>query len=152
MSPFRSDWSGHKITVANKEEMEYIITIKCIGPKTACLKVSISPAPSFPILVAPTLEQKEIARRVEALFKVVDAIEGRYQKAKAYVDKLAQSILAKAFRGELVPQDLNDEPAAALLDRIREKKAKRESEKKTNKKKSDKKVRREPVARQLELF
>ncbi len=32
---------------------------------------------------------------------------------------LDQSILAKAFRGELVPQALNDEPASVLLDRIR---------------------------------
>jgi len=35
------------------------------------------------------------------------------------VDKLTQSILAKAFRGELVPQDPNDEPAEKLLARIR---------------------------------
>ena len=42
----------------------------------------------------------------------------RYQKAKAQVDKLTQSILAKAFRGELVPQDQNDEPASELLNRI----------------------------------
>jgi len=34
-------------------------------------------------------------------------------------EKLTQSILAKAFRGELVPQDPNDEPASALLERIR---------------------------------
>jgi type I restriction enzyme, S subunit len=33
-------------------------------------------------------------------------------------DRLDQATLAKAFRGELVPQDPNDEPAAALLERI----------------------------------
>jgi len=68
--------------------------------------------------MAPLQEQHEIVRRVEALFKIADDIEKRYQKAKAHVDKLTQSILAKAFRGELVPQDSNDEPAAELLKRI----------------------------------
>jgi type I restriction enzyme S subunit len=73
----------------------------------------------FPTPIPPLAEQKEIVRRVEALFKTADALEARYRKAKAHVDKLTQSILAKAFRGELVPQDPNDEPAAALLDRLR---------------------------------
>jgi len=57
---------------------------------------------------------------VEALFAVADQLEARYAKAKAHVEKLTQSLLAKAFRGELVPQDPNDEPAEALLRRIRQ--------------------------------
>jgi type I restriction enzyme, S subunit len=65
-------------------------------------------------------EQQEIVCRVEALFETADALEARYRKAKAHVDKLTQSILAKAFRGELVPQDPNDEPASVLLERIRQ--------------------------------
>lgn len=69
-------------------------------------------------------EQKEIVRRVEQLFKFADQIEARCTKAKQYVDKLTQSILAKAFRGELVPQDPNDEPAEKLLQRISEQKTK----------------------------
>jgi len=56
---------------------------------------------------------------VEGLFALVDQIQARYAKAHAYVEKLTQSILAKAFRGELVPQDPNDEPASALLERIK---------------------------------
>ena len=74
---------------------------------------------SLPINVPPMSEQQEIVRRVEALFKTADALEARYRAAKAHVDKLTQSILAKAFRGELVPQDPNDEPASILLERIR---------------------------------
>ena len=71
------------------------------------------------IPLPPLTEQHEIVRRVEELFALADRIEARYQKAKAQVDKLTQSILAKAFRGELVPQDPNDEPASALLKRIK---------------------------------
>ncbi len=48
------------------------------------------------------------------------------KKAQARVDNLTQSILAKAFRGELVPQDPNDEPADKLLERIAE--ARKEAE------------------------
>ncbi len=40
------------------------------------------------------------------------------------MDKLTQSILAKAFRGELVPQNPNDEPASVLLKRIKAEKEK----------------------------
>ena len=72
----------------------------------------------IPLPVAPAKEQYEIVRRVEALFKTADTLEARYLKAKAHVDKLTQSILAKAFRGELVPQDPNDEPAMLVLERL----------------------------------
>jgi type I restriction enzyme S subunit len=70
--------------------------------------------------VPPLAEQQEIVRRVEALFALADQIEARYAKAKAHVEKLTQSILAKAFRGELVPQDPNDEPASVLLETLRQ--------------------------------
>lgn len=72
---------------------------------------------TFPM--PPLPEQHEIVRRVDVLFSVADKLGARYTKAKAQVDKLTQSILAKAFRGELVPQDPNDEPASALLERIK---------------------------------
>jgi len=78
----------------------------------------------------PMEEQHEIVRRVEALFKTADQVEARHLKAKVQVDKLTQSILAKAFRGELVPQDPNDEPASELLKRIKAEKAKTITERK----------------------
>jgi len=88
---------------------------------------------SLPVSVPPMSEQQEIVRRVEALFKTADALEARYRTAKAHVDKLTQSILAKAFRGELVPQDPNDEPASALLRRIREDRSKQQKTASTGK-------------------
>jgi type I restriction enzyme, S subunit len=74
----------------------------------------------MPVPIPPLPEQQEIVRRVESLFALADQIEARYAKAKAQVDKLTQSILAKAFRGELVPQDPNDRPASVLVERIPE--------------------------------
>jgi len=85
----------------------------------------------YPIPIPSIFEQTEIVRRVEALFKIADQIEERYTKARTYVDKLTQSILAKAFRGELVPQDPNDEPTSELLKRIKEEKTKTETKAKS---------------------
>ncbi len=74
----------------------------------------------YVVPLPPSAEQQEIVRRVEALFALADQIEARYAIATAHVEKLTQSILTKAFRGELVPQDPNDEPAAVLLEKIRQ--------------------------------
>jgi len=64
-------------------------------------------------------EQSEIVRRVETLFTFADRIEARLTAAQRAVDRLTPAVLAKAFRGELVPQDPNDEPASVLLERMR---------------------------------
>jgi type I restriction enzyme S subunit len=68
-------------------------------------------------------EQAEIVRRVESLFVLADKVQAQYEAARARVDKLTPALLAKAFRGELVPQDPNDEPAEKLLERLRASKA-----------------------------
>ncbi|WP_326429364.1 restriction endonuclease subunit S [Stutzerimonas frequens] len=68
-------------------------------------------------------EQTEIVRRVEQLFAFADQLEARVKAAQVRIDRLTQSILAKAFRGELVPQDPNDEPASVLLERIKAQRA-----------------------------
>ncbi|EDZ93650.1 restriction modification system DNA specificity domain [Limnospira maxima CS-328] len=70
------------------------------------------------VFLSPLEEQKEIVRRVEKLFKAIDLIEQEHQKASKLLDRLEKATLSKAFRGELVPQDPNDEPAAVLLERI----------------------------------
>lgn len=73
---------------------------------------------SAPVLVPPIEEQQEIVRRVEKLFAFADRLESRYQTARTHIDRLTPAILDKAFRGELVSQDPNDEPASELLARI----------------------------------
>tara|TARA_R110000751_G_scaffold307898_1_gene434202 strand:- start:100080 stop:101591 length:1512 start_codon:yes stop_codon:yes gene_type:complete len=70
---------------------------------------------NFTVPLPPLMEQQEIVRRVESLFTMADTVEKQYKDAKARTNRLTQSILAKAFRGELVPQDSNDEPASELL-------------------------------------
>lgn len=71
-------------------------------------------------IALPSLDrQRAIVRRVEALFAYADSLEARYTAARAQVERLTPALLAKAFRGELVPQDPNDEPASLLLERIR---------------------------------
>jgi type I restriction enzyme S subunit len=73
----------------------------------------------FHLLTPPLAEQQEIVRRVEGLFALADQIEARFEKAQAQVAKLTPSLLARAFAGQLVPQDPTDEPAEKLLERLR---------------------------------
>jgi len=80
----------------------------------------------FPLLE----EQQEIVRRVEKLFTLADSLEAKYKSAFERVEKLEQSVLAKAFRGELVEAAPNDEPAEELLKQILEEKARLGKEKK----------------------
>ena len=75
------------------------------------------------IPVPPKKEQIEIVRRVEQLFAFAAQLEARVTTAQTRIDRLTQSILAKAFRGELVSQDPNDEPASVLLERIKAQRA-----------------------------
>lgn len=75
------------------------------------------------ILLPPLAEQVEIVRRVEQLFAVADQLKAKVATAKQRIVALTESILAKAFRGDLVPQDPNDEPASMLLERIRAQRA-----------------------------
>lgn len=91
---------------------------------------------SVDILLPSPKEQKEIIRRAGQLFAFADKLEARYTKAKTMIDKLPQSILSKAFRGELVLQNPNDEPASVLLERIKKEKEKLEAEKKGKKSKA----------------
>ncbi|HGX2176116.1 restriction endonuclease subunit S [Escherichia coli] len=76
-------------------------------------------------------EQAEIVRRVEQLFAYADTIEKQVNNALARVNNLTQSILAKAFRGELTAQWRAENPelisgensAAALLEKIKAERA-----------------------------
>lgn len=68
---------------------------------------------------APLSEQLHIVTKIQEMLTHAEAIEAAVVAAQRRADKVDQSILARAFRGELVPQDPNDEPASVLLNRIR---------------------------------
>ncbi len=91
--------------------------------RTVLPKINQAGLYSVPIPIPSLEEQKEIVRRVEERFKAIEAIEQNYQNAIQLLDRLDQATLAKAFRGQLVPQDPNDEPASVLLERIRAQRA-----------------------------
>ncbi len=116
---------------------EYVDKLHKEKVDVARANISLTDLKKMMVPHPPLSEQKEIVRQVDKLFALADKVESHYNKAKAEVDKLSQSVLAKAFRGELVPQDPNDEPAEKLLERIQEEKAKmKATKKKTAKKKN----------------
>lgn len=63
-------------------------------------------------------EQAAVSRNIDAQLTRAADLKCRTESIRHDLTTLHQSILAKAFRGELVPQDPNDEPASALLERI----------------------------------
>lgn len=85
--------------------------------------INLADVRRLPIALPSRTTQREIVRRVEQLFAYADQLEAKVTAAQQRIDALTQSLLAKAFRGELVPQDPSDEPASALLERIRAQRA-----------------------------
>ena len=94
--------------------------IERLAPATAQKNMNLAILSEIPIRIPSVEEQSEIVRRVEKLFAFADRLEERLSQAQAAVQKLTPALLAKAFRGELVPQDPNDEPASELLKRLQE--------------------------------
>ncbi|EIF5760001.1 TPA: restriction endonuclease subunit S, partial [Salmonella enterica subsp. enterica serovar Napoli] len=95
--------------------------------RTVLPKINQKDLSEIPVPTPPLLEQHEIVRRVEQLFAYADTIEKQVNSALTRVNSLTQSILAKAFRGELTAQWRAENPdlisgensAAALLEKIK---------------------------------
>lgn len=86
----------------------------------------------------PTLaEQERIVAEIESRFERADALETAVDRALNDAEKLKQAVLKKAFSGELVPQNPDDEPASVLLDRIRAARASELPAKKGKRKKTE---------------
>jgi type I restriction enzyme, S subunit len=97
----------------------------CVGSTMDNLNQKLFAA--MPLSLPPPDKQEEIVRRVQRLFELANAVENRVVAVGLRGDKLTQSILAKAFRGELVPTEAelarregrDYEPASVLLERIK---------------------------------
>ena len=61
------------------------------------------------IPLPPLPEQHKVVHKARSLFDIVKVVETRYLESRKYTDKLEQSILAKAFRGELVSPKCKNE-------------------------------------------
>jgi type I restriction enzyme S subunit len=85
--------------------------------------LSITDFGTMAVPLPPIEEQCEIVKHLESKLGRLERVVSEMKEAASSLAQLDQSILAKAFRGELVPQDPNDEPASVLLERIRAERA-----------------------------
>ncbi|MFA4853711.1 MAG: restriction endonuclease subunit S, partial [Bacteroidales bacterium] len=111
---------------------EYVFFL-CISPSFQKSIIDNSSSTTLPILnkskfellavpLPPLAEQQQIVTEVERRLSVADEMEKTVETALKQAERLRQSILKRAFEGNLVPQDPQDEPAEKLLERIKEEK------------------------------
>ena len=81
--------------------------------------LSLADVSEFAAPLPPFSEQQAIVSEVESRLSVAAEVEKTITVELKRAEQLRQSILKKAFSGELVPQDPNDEPASVLLERIK---------------------------------
>ena len=78
---------------------------------------------SLLVPMPPLEEQRRIVEKIDGVASAISAYDVAYQKTEtlnsAFPEALKKSILQEAVQGKLVPQDPSDEPAEALLERIR---------------------------------
>ena len=85
-----------------------------VGQKRVPVSFLIETVMSLP----PIKEQDQIIREVQRRISIIDGVDSMIEISLKHADRLRQSILKKAFSGELVPQDAGDEPVEKLLNRI----------------------------------
>lgn len=128
--------------IYNKYLLYYLLASKKtfieLGEGGAQPNISREKIIAFPFALPPLAEQHRIVAKIEELMPLVEKY-GAAQDAldewnQALPEKLKKSILQEAIQGKLVPQDPADEPASALLERIREEKQRLVKEGKLRKK------------------
>ena len=87
------------------------------------------------IPVASKLEQEEAVSQITKSLAALETVEKHHDGQTSTLVQLTQSLLQKAFRGDLVPQDPTDEPASTLLARIQAEREQNKLKLKSKKKK-----------------
>jgi len=91
-----------------------------LGTGDLIVHISCEKLSSILIPLPPLAEQKRIAAAIEAAFAVIDEIERGKAELRAAVTAARAKVLSLAICGKLVPQNPKDEPASALLKKIRD--------------------------------
>jgi type I restriction enzyme S subunit len=99
-------------------QMRELVT-GCVKTTSGQKGISGKDLKELPLQLPSIEEQKAVIGLVSELFSRADNFEKQYTTAKDRLNCLSQSVLAKAFRGELVTQNPNDEPVSELLKRIK---------------------------------
>lgn len=84
---------------------DYIAFLNKEKVDVARANISLADLKELMVPFPPIEEQQEIVRRVEKLFALADSLEAKYKQAMTNIEKIEQSVLAKAFRGELTAQE-----------------------------------------------
>ena len=79
----------------------------------------------------PLSEQRRIVEKIEELLALVDDLEANKTDLQCYIKQAKSKVLEMAIRGELVPQNPEDEPASVLLERIKKEQKSSKSKGKT---------------------
>jgi type I restriction enzyme S subunit len=116
-------FSAFKKTIA-PEYVDFFIQatrtrIEAYAPATAQKNINLETLENLVVPYCCSDEQKQILNILEERFSIVDQLDQTITTSLQQAEALRQSILKKAFSGQLVPQDPNDEPAAELLARIK---------------------------------
>ena len=116
---------AHCIDSTDKLILEYLclyinaISLEKYVTGSAQPKITQDNMNSILIALPPYEEQKRLEFQVNHILKTVSTIENEKEDIVNYIVSAKSKILDLAIRGKLVPQDPNDEPASALLERIR---------------------------------
>jgi type I restriction enzyme S subunit len=108
-------------TVCDVRFVEFFIRtaksdLEQFAPATAQKNINLGTLRKLAVPLPPLAEQHRIVARIQALFAQADTIEAAATAVLGRLPAVEQSILARAFRGELAPHDPDDEPALALLE------------------------------------